>query len=494
MSVGKAVLNSYAWTVAGQWVSRGLGIASTLVLLRLLSPDDFGIAALAIMVIMFFQALSATGADAYILRLSKVSEEQLYTAWTIQLLSRVVISGLIIGFSSQLAYLANDSRLDAVLIVAGLSPIIEGLQSPRIVLLKKEMRFDLLTKLQVAARLGSVIFTLMLAYHFENYWALVIGSLGLTTLFTIGSYCILPVFPRLSIGNLKAQLGYSQKILLSSILGFLRSKADLLVVNSRFGTGGVGIFNIGQEFALLPLTEIVSPIGMPLYSGLSRISENVELMVEKATKYLSIVYIIVVPSFVGINLLSDQIVNVVLGDKWVDAKIILETLSFLMIVFPTVTVFKTIYELRALFKFVFLIEVLGLGLILAVLLVPYDFSVGAFSLYRAAVGFLVVFVAVLGAKVALGFSPKQLLIAMLLPTLASVVMAAIVVFTKEWFSAYTLVEFLINVLVGVAAYVGTLLGLVVLLKSRHMIWEYNYSLVSYFLLTAGRKIIGHRGV
>lgn len=477
MTFGKLLLSSYAWTLGGQWASRGLGIVSTLVLLRLLSPDDFGLAALCVLVIMLFQQLSATGQNAYLLRLKKVDDYQLDTAWTLQFLFKSTATIIVLSCSWLIADIAGDQRLFPVLLVAGFTPLITALQNPASLLFEKNMRYDLITKIQVFSRIISISISLIVAYFYQNYWALIIGSLLFVTINSLATYIVTPRLPKFTLKNMRDQLNYSSNILLIGVLGYIRSKVDLVVVNSRYSTTGVGLWNVGQEFALLPLTEIVTPMAGPLFSGLARYKDQLSELSDKILKYLSTVYLILIPSAVGMMLLSHQFVLVVMGDKWTEAEIIIQTLCWLMPLFVTINSINIIYKIQAYFKMAYFIESLGLVLVVGAFFYPYDYTIGEFSVYRLGVGVLVAMVAVSSMFIFLKVNSIDYFKVLVIPSTASLIMVFFVNLSCSVFNDNILFDFLVNVMVGVLVYSLMVFLMITLLRKYFSIWEYNYSIM-----------------
>ena len=91
MSLARRVLGSAALLVGIKAVQRSLGLISLLILARLLTPEDFGLIALVSITVHFFDILSNVGSEQYIIQKQAVSEEDLNTAWTIDLLMKAAL-------------------------------------------------------------------------------------------------------------------------------------------------------------------------------------------------------------------------------------------------------------------------------------------------------------------------------------------------------------------------------------------------------------------
>ena len=126
----KISTNAAKWTLLSVWVKRLLGLASTLVLVRYLTPTDLGIAISAMVVLMFAQAVTEAGSRQYIIQQDHLSHEQISCPWTISLLLKLIASSLIIIASMFAESLFDSSKMAAVLQVCSVVPLLIGLKNP----------------------------------------------------------------------------------------------------------------------------------------------------------------------------------------------------------------------------------------------------------------------------------------------------------------------------------------------------------------------------
>ena len=480
MSFSSQLLGSYFWQLAGKWVTRSLGIISTLVLVRILTPEDFGIAAQSIMVIMLFQALSQTGAEQYIIKKKKVTTSLLMSAWTLNLLTRSLMASVVFIFAPNIAHLLEEPILSDVLRVACLVPIISNFLSPRLILFRKDMMFKQLSYLDVCVKFISFTITISLAFYLQNYWALIWGNLAATIANVVLSYFIAPIFPSMNLKHVREQWEFTKGIFLSSILGYLRSKADIFIISSKFGNTSVGHYSVAQEFSMLPLTEVITPIMSPLFSSFAKIADNTRELEDKVFKYLSLAYLFLFPSIAGIFFLSEEIVSIVLGEKWIEAAPILANLSLLMAVFLTNNTFKQIFILKNLFKGIITIDILGLLLIASALFITTIGSAEHFSIYRACIGIVIIFATMLIVKITLKFRLLVYFTTIVVPAIATMAMLLTLRFTKsliEGFDIGIYYYFISSILIGIFSYSIVVFALLCLLRKISNIWFFNWSFI-----------------
>lgn len=478
MDLTKNLMISYFWSAVGKWVSRSIGIVSTLILVRILTPDDFGIAAQSMMVVMFFQALSQTGADQYIIKLKNVTPEHLNSAWTLNLLIRTLLATMILLFADYIAIFLNEARLSDVLRIACFVSIIGNFLSPGMILLKKELKFKAIANLEIVAKVCSFIATITLAMWLKNYWALIWANIFNTLVTVYGSYIIAPVKPQLTLIKMKEQWRFSRGIFFMSVLGYLRAKADIFIISHKFGSTSTGYYSLAQEFSMLPYTEVIEPVAQPLYSSLAKASNNLAMLEEMIHKFLSVVYTLLIPSIFGIVYFSHEIVLIIFGEQWAEMTPIFSNLSILMIVFATNGAFKHIFTLTSRFKSAILLDIVGITLIASAIFINDINTPETFSIYRVIIGILIFSFSLLIAKYTLKFKIWPVFMALTIPTLSSVIMLYSLLQIHHMFTFdYLILNTLLQMISGALIYILCWLSLLILLKERLFIWKFNYELL-----------------
>lgn len=490
MSATNSILNSYKWVMLARWIGRVAGIVSTLILVRILTPDDYGIAAQALFVLMLFDALSHTGTEQFVIKQTSLTDDCLFTSWTLNLILKLITAILIFGFSSQIAAFLNEDRLSDVLKVVALVAIFSSLKSPALIVLKRNMRFQEVSKVEIISKLTTVLLTIGLGVTLQTYWALIWANVFSSILVVLISYKIAPIKIRLTLANIKEQAHFAKGIFLTSLIGYIRAKLDILIISKKFGASSAGNYSLGQEFSLLPYTEAIAPLTQPLYSSLSKVKNNNTLLQKQLFKYMSISYALVIPSAAGIFCLSDSIVDLLFGPQWADAIPVMSYLAILMVTFVTNGSYKIVFTLKSQFLGIALLDIIGILLIASAFFIERILSVGDFAMFRGLVGVSVLLTSILLAKMLLKYKIKLALIAMFIPTLSSVGMVIFLVFYKpiveQWININWL-SLLFLIASSAIIYIVTWLILMRLCSPYHYIWKFNTDLMRELKQTAFQK-------
>jgi len=385
----KISTNAAKWTLLSVWVKRLLGLASTLVLVRYLTPTDLGIAISAMVVLMFAQAVTEAGSRQYIIQHDNLSDEQISCAWTISLLLKLIASGLIIIAAFFADKIFDSNKMAAVLQVCSVVPLLIGLKNPGLFIDEKNDQYKILNLLPVISKLIALPVTIGIAVIYQTYWSLIIGSLIETSIEVILSYRYNKFSPKLTLVGYKQQLKFSNYFFVMSIFGYLRSRLENFAIIALFGVKGNGLYSIAQEIAFLPMTELVQPIQRGFYSTAAKLKTTKSQMFELYAKQSNWVLLILIPCFFGLLAVQDLFTQVVLGSNWVEAGVIMPIFTATTIPLSLYLLVIFILTIENKFKYIIAVDV-AYTLTLAITTYYVDhFNLVYFTTFRAFLSFLI---------------------------------------------------------------------------------------------------------
>lgn len=345
-----------------------LGIISSLVLVRLLTPEDFGVAAIAMAVFAFIGLFGEFGFNTALIQKSNPVKSDYDTVFTANVIFGVIASiSLFIGAKTLASFFENSS-LVTVFQVLSLLFLINGLKNVKAVDFQINMDFKREMKLQVVPKLISFFATLLLAITLESYWALIFGSVLFSGFTVIFSYLMIPYRPSLSIAGISELFNYSKWLMLNNLFFYLNNKSIDLIVGKFISTSAAGIYSMSKEMALLPATEVAAPINKASFPAYSRNKHSKVELCNLFYQTSAMISIIALPSSAGLFIVADYFVPVVLGQDWVAAIPVIQYLSvfafisalfanngyiFLAIGKPKVTTLLSGLRIAAFFFFLF---------------------------------------------------------------------------------------------------------------------------------------------
>jgi lipopolysaccharide exporter len=419
---------STGWIVGWRMATRLFGLISTLILVRLLAPGDFGLVALGTSFIGAVDMLSGLGVEDALVREHAPTRALYDTAFTLTAIRSVGTSVVIALAAVPVAAFFGEPRLADVLWALAAGTLIGGIASIGVIDFRRDMAFEKEFLLQILPRIISVAVTIGVAMIWHSYWALIAGILTARAGRTVFSYRMHVWRPRFTLSAWRHLIGFSLWSWALSMAGLVRDRIDMFVVGRLMAPTAVGVYAIGEEVAALPTTELVAPLCRACFSSFAAARRAGQGIEEAFMRPVAIAFMITFPAGLGISLLADPLVRLIMGEKWAPAIPIIELLGVMgaLAVFGLVaaTALAAFGMLRQ--QFTITLSCLVPRLALLVLLV------GQFGILGAAIGALSGMVFEHCAFMVLMFRHLNLNVVELVrriwrPIIAAAVMAAILV-------------------------------------------------------------------
>ncbi len=327
-SLRSAMIKGSLWMVAMRWSVRGIGLVSTLMLVRLLQPEDFGLMAMAMIVVGMMDVMSSFGVDLALIRMQNARREHFDTAWTIGVIQGVAIALVLVAIAPFAADYFREPRVVAVLQVLAVGTVIGGFSNIGVVLFRKNLEFDREFRFMVARKVISFVVTLACALVWRNYWALaagfVTGQLGGVIL----SYLVHSMRPRWSLAAVRELWLFSQWMLVINIGNYLYDRIDEIIVGRIGSSHQLGLYSVSSEISSLPTTELIFPLSRALLPGFAQLVTEPERLIAAYLSTVGFVALLAIPAGVGVAAIASDLVTVMLGPKWMAAKSLIELLAF----------------------------------------------------------------------------------------------------------------------------------------------------------------------
>jgi len=318
MLVGESILNKL------------IGLISTLILARVLLPEDFGIVAIATIVIGFFQILSDTGSVQYLLKKDVINKSDINTSFTINLLIRAGVCCCMCGLSFFFADWYDDQRLILLIVIMAAVFFVKTFESPGIIYLKRAQNYSKIVKVNVVAKLLSVTVAVSVALVYESYWALVAGQATNALISTVGSYVVIPFSPKLQLTNARKQWVFSGWMIPQSILGYFRTQLDTILVSSTFGKSELGSYHTMKYLAFMPSAYLIVPIAQTFLVELRKAKINHNYFCKQYNASLILVLLLALPICSFLFRFHESAVGMLLGENWIKYSELVAALSLLI--------------------------------------------------------------------------------------------------------------------------------------------------------------------
>lgn len=285
-------------------ITRALHYLSSLILLFLLTPQDFGIMAIVMSVMAIMNSLSTFGIDSALIS-HRGHETSLYdNAWTLELIKGVILSVGILLLSPVIAGWLGEPILKPLLTFMSLGFLLQASKNIGLVSLRKDLNFGVIFKCEIGMAVVSFLLTLFLAFYYRSPWAIACGYIGGWIAYVFLSYSLCSYRPRLFFNRIgmMSLLGYSKWILFSGQINTLVEHGINLLIGSHFGIAVLGQFERANMFTrqtALQIGEVLWKVGLP---SLSARSSDVKMLRDQYLLMYSYICLLICPLMMLVNI------------------------------------------------------------------------------------------------------------------------------------------------------------------------------------------------
>lgn len=315
----KAIAVGAAWVTMLRVLYRLIGLVSTVVLARLLTPNDFGVAAIAMSIFALMNAFSKFGFETVIVQHKNPTYDHYSTAWTFNFLFGLFAAVILALSSGYIGEFYNNVDITYITIVISSLFLLDGIKNTGVIDFQKHMNFDKEFKYYIVPKLICFFITLGLALYLRNFWALVIGNVVLKLLEVANSYLMHPLRPRFTFSKGGELFGFSKWLMFNNFLNYLNDKSPELVLGKIISPHAAAIYSISAEIGQMTTTEIVANLNRAIYPGYSKVSDNLTKLRNLYQDSIKVIALIAFPLGVGVALVSPYLVPIMLGSQWSDA-------------------------------------------------------------------------------------------------------------------------------------------------------------------------------
>lgn len=322
------VLRSTLWATNSKILSQIMGFVTTLIMARLLSLEDFGQMAMALIFMGLVDTFIDLGFLSAIIQAKEIHRRQLSSCfWLLLALSLAVTLVSLAGAP----LIARAFDVDGVTkLVRCLAPLF--LLAPLNIvckgILSRDLRLDVLAKIEMYAGVSKMGLSILLAAIGCGVFSLVFGFVLERILLTIWVAFAAKWYPRFeyereSVGHF---LSFGSKITASSLLWYLYTKADVFVIGRVLGVEILGVYTIASQFPQTIVRLVPSTWHRILCPLFARYQESPELK-QIVTRSSSLLLLVSLPLFVGLAAISSDVIDVLFGARWHEAIFPMQMLS-----------------------------------------------------------------------------------------------------------------------------------------------------------------------
>jgi len=318
MGIADRTVKAAFWMYALNISTRLLGLVRIIILARLLTPNDFGVVAIAMLVIAGVEVFTRSGLEHSIVQKAEVSRHELHALWLFDTLRGFALGVIIFLTAPYVGAFMNSPGSVAVIRVFSVVPALIFLRNVDMIMIWKELDAKKMVAVEAAGQIVAVAVGISMALLSPNVWALVASVIADRLTQLIMSYIVSRSWPCFvwDWAVVKYHFRYGRQILAESIGSFFYNTVDDWFVGKFMGEFALGLYGKAYQFGNLPTTELTLVLGRVLFPSFSKLKHNISRLGAAFLSVQKVISLIVAPISVFLFLFAHPLVYTLLGKQW----------------------------------------------------------------------------------------------------------------------------------------------------------------------------------
>jgi teichuronic acid exporter len=368
---------SLFWSAIERNCERGIQFIVSIVLARILAPEQFGIIAMLTVFIALARTVVDSGFAAALIQKKDVTHVDECSIFYFNIFFGVLMAGFLWLAAPWLAAFYEVPLLTPVTRVMSLKLISSSFGIVHVTLLNRQLDFKTQVKARMISVVGSGAVGVIMANYGYGVWSLVGQQLSASVLNSIALWIVCSWRPSLifSVRALRSMFGFGSKLLVSSLIDTVFRNIYMLVIGKLFLPAQLGYFGRAQSLQRLPAVNIFYPFKRVMFPMFSQISDDKRRLKEVMQKTLVTLAMINFPLMIGLALVAKPLVLVVLTEKWLACVPYLQLLCISSLLYPLHLVNVNVLKAKGRSDLFLRLEVIKKVLTVVAILVTYRWGI-----------------------------------------------------------------------------------------------------------------------
>ncbi len=329
--LGMRTVQGLAWTGTAAAAHGVLHLVRLVILARLLSPSDFGIVAMAMVLVSLSGLVANMGIGEAIIYRHQVTRNQLSSLYWLNVSAGAVVTAVLVAVAPLAASVYGEPQLQDILQWMAIGSIIAALGKQYEVLLRKELRFKHLALIESAAAFAGFFVILAAAALgaglFAYVWGL-LAEIGARTCLLLGQgFKQSP--PRLHFRwhEIQGYVGFGIYRTGDTLANRLSTRSGQLILGAMLGVASLGYYQLAFNIAFQPIQQLNPVFNQVMFPVMTKIRNDPEKLRRYFFHQLHVLALLVAPVLLGLAAIAPLMVPTLLGQRWVPAVPIVQVLA-----------------------------------------------------------------------------------------------------------------------------------------------------------------------
>ena len=306
------------WRLSERVLAQLISFIVSIVLARILMPEEYGVVALMLVFINIFNAFVTNGMGTSLIQKKNADTLDFSTMFYTGIVLSIILYFLLFFLSPTIAKLYKNLNLVILLRVMGIKLPIAAISSIQQAYVSKRMEYKKFFYSTLIGTIVSGILGIVAAILGMGVWALVIQYLTNSIMDTIVLFITVKWRPTLefSFKRFKGLFSYGYKIMLSGAIGTIFDQLKNFIIGIRYTATDLAYYNRGEQIPSLAYNNINAALESVLFSTVSQIQEDKAIVKNALRKMINNINYIIMPLMFGIAIIAKPFIRIVLTDKW----------------------------------------------------------------------------------------------------------------------------------------------------------------------------------
>lgn len=329
MNLKVKTIRGVLWNTIGKVSSQVLQFAMTIILMRLLLPEDYGLIAMAMVLIGFANIFSEFGFSSALIQNQKTSILHESSIFWLNIITGFILTCIFYLFANELAVFYSNPDLVRIIKFLSFTFLLSSFNIVPVTILQKNMRYDLMNKIELSSQAASNLIGVILAYNGFGVMSLVYQTLSLSIfkgvlLFSFNNWKPNLVF---NLRYVKELFTFSAYLTGFNFINYWARRADDLLIGKFLGATNLGVYSRAYALMLLPITQVIGVISNVMFPTFSTIQHDKERIKNIYLKVLQVLAFITFPMMIGLITVADNFILSIFGQKWIEVVPIIRILA-----------------------------------------------------------------------------------------------------------------------------------------------------------------------